>query len=49
MWNLKNNTNAYMYKTNRLTDKTNLRLSKGREKGKGQIRGMGLRDTKYYV
>ena len=51
MWNLKNNKNESIYKTETdlQTEKTNLRLPKGRGKGEGQIRNMGLTDTNYYM
>ena len=51
MWHLKNNTNEYINKT-----KTHLKIYKtnewwpnGRRQKEGQMRGMGLRDTNYYV
>ena len=41
----------YMQNRNRLTDTENkLVVTKGeREGGEGHVRGMGLRDTNYYV
>ena len=51
MRNLKNNTNENSCKTERLTDIENkLVVSKGEREGEeGQIRGMGLTDTNYYI
>ena len=51
MWNIKNNTNKSIYKieTDLQTYKTNLWLPKGRGKGDGQIRCMGLTDTNSYT
>ena len=48
MWNLKYDTNELIYKTETesQTQKTNLWLPKGKE---GQIRSMGLTDTKYSI
>ena len=50
MWNLKNNTNELIYKTetDSQAQKTNLLLPKGKE-GEGQIRNLGLTDTHYYI
>ena len=49
MWNLKNNTNESIYKTNRLINtESKLRVAKGRGKEK-QIRSMGLIDTNFYT
>ena len=40
----------YTQNRNRLTDTENkLVVSQKREKGEGQIRDMGLRDTNYYL
>ena len=40
----------YVQNTNRLTDIENkLVVTKGERKGEGQIRGMGLTDTNYYI
>ena len=51
MWNLKNNTNESIYKTetDSQTQKTNLWLPKGKGFGEGEIRSMGLTDTDYYT
>ena len=50
MWNLKNNTNEYIYKTetDSQTQKTILWLPKGQGIVEGQIRDMVLTDTNYY-
>ena len=48
-WNLKNNTNEPIYKTDRLPDMENkLWLSKQKEEG-WQIRRTGLTNTNYYI
>ena len=52
MWNLKNKTEERIQQNrNRFTDLENkLEVTSGeREGGKGKDRGMGLRDTNYYV
>ena len=51
MWNLKNNTNECIYKTetDSQTQKTDLWLPKGRGRGEGQIRNMGLTGTNDYA
>ena len=52
MWNLKNNTKESVYKTETdLTDIENkLMVTKVEREGRrGQIRGVGLRDTNYYT
>ena len=47
MWNLKNNTNKCIHKTEKDSQiQNNLWLPKAGEKKKGKL-GMGLRDTKY--
>ena len=48
MWKLKNNANESIYKTeaDSKTQKTNLRLPKGKER-EGQIRSMRLTDKDY--
>ena len=48
MWNLKNNTNKSVYKTEIDSEiqKTNLQLPKGKG-GPRQIRAIGLTDTNY--
>ena len=51
MWNLKNNTNECICKAE-LTHRYRKQISnyqRGEEREEGQIRGMGLRDTNYYV
>ena len=49
MWNLKNNTNESINKTDRLPDMENkLWLSKQKEEG-WQIRITGLTNTNYYI
>ena len=48
MWNLKNNTNECICKTETDSDIENkLVVTKGEREGGEQIRGMGLRDTNY--
>ena len=52
MWDLKNNPNESIYKTetDSQTWKINLWLPKGRGKGgEAQIRSMGVTDTNYYT
>ena len=52
MWNLKKNyKNKCIYKTeiDSQTQKTNLRLQKGRGGQEGPIRSMGLTDRKYHT
>ena len=39
----------YIQNRNRLIDRKQLVILKGRRKEKKKIRGMGLTDTKYYV
>ena len=48
MWNLKNKANERIYKTNRLMGIKNKFMITKRS-GEGQIRGMGLINTNYYV
>ena len=51
-WNLKNNTmNGCICKTeiDSQIQQTNLWLPKGRGNREGQIRGMGVTDTNYYI
>ena len=47
MWNLKNNTDEHICKTETdfQIEETDLSLVKGRREGEGRMRGMGLRDT----
>jgi len=44
MWNLKNNTNEYICKTeiDSQIQKTNIRLPKGRGEGRGTNQGYGI-------
>ena len=50
MWNLENDTNKFLYKTetDSQTQTTNLRFTKGKGK-EGQIRSLALTDTCYYI
>ena len=48
MWNLTNNTNESIYKKEKETQKTNLWLPKGKERGKKEyVKSLGLRDINY--
>ena len=50
MWNLKNNTIECIYKTETHRHrKQTCGYQRGKGSGEGQIKGMGLRHTNYYV
>ena len=49
MWNLKYGTNAPIFRTETLTLRTDLWLSKGRGEGVGWTGSLGLVDANYYI
>ena len=49
VWNLNIKTSEYNKKETDLLERTNQWLPVGEERGEGQDRSRGLRDTNYYV
>ena len=48
-WNLKNNTNGCICKTDLQTQKTNLCYKRGEGKGRDKLAGMGLTETNHHI